>query len=187
MILLLGLAGTGKSTQGQLLAERFGWSWLSAGQILRDSGQFQETLAKGELVDYATVGEMVFASVDQHEAAGQKVVLDGYPRGSEQAQILVSRPELLKKIEVAFCLEAPRDELKRRLLLRGRADDTEAAITKRLEAGNDLVYAVIKILAEHGVTVVEIDGTGTIEEVHRRILGYLQTHGLEAATTDAAH
>lgn len=184
MILLLGLAGTGKSTQGQMLAERFGWAWLSAGQILRDSGQFQEILARGDLVDNTIVNQMVQAAVERCEAAGQKVVLDGFPRGSEQAQALVAQPELLGKIEVVFWLQASHAELKRRLLARGRADDTEAAIAKRLADGHDLVDKVIEILASHRVKVVKIDGEGTEEEVFTRIADYVRLAGLAQDVVD---
>lgn len=184
MILLLGLAGTGKSTQGQMLAERFGWAWLSAGQILRDSGQFQEILARGDLVDNTIVNQMVQADVERCEAAGQKVVLDGFPRGSEQAQALVAQPELLGEIEVVFWLQASHAELKRRLLARGRADDTEAAIAKRLADGHDLVDKVIEILAAHRVKVVKIDGEGTEEEVFTRIADYVRLAGLAQDVVD---
>lgn len=184
MILLLGLAGTGKSTQGQMLAERFGWAWLSAGQILRDSGQFQEILARGDLVDNTIVNQMVQAAVERCEAAGQKVVLDGFPRGSEQAQALVAQPELLGKIEVVFWLQASHAELKRRLLARGRADDTEAAIAKRLADGYDLVDKVIEILVAHRVKVVKIDGEGTEEEVFTRIADYVRLAGLAQDVVD---
>lgn len=37
MIILMGLAGSGKSTQGQILAKARGGVWLSAGQVLRDT------------------------------------------------------------------------------------------------------------------------------------------------------
>ena len=37
MIILMGLAGSGKSTQGQILAEERNGVWLSAGQVLRDT------------------------------------------------------------------------------------------------------------------------------------------------------
>lgn len=184
MILLLGLAGTGKSTQGQMLAERFGWAWLSAGQILRDSGQFQEILARGDLVDNTIVNQMVQAAVERCEAVGQKVVLDGFPRGSEQAQALVAQPDLLGKIEVVFWLQASHAELQRRLLARGRADDTEAAIAKRLADGHDLVDKVIEILVTHGVKVVKIDGEGTEEEVFTRIADYVRLAGLAQDVAD---
>lgn len=169
MILLLGLAGVGKSSQGQRLAAEFGWAWLSAGQILRDSGQFQAEMARGELVDDVVVGQLVLAAVNQCEAQQQKVILDGYPRGEKQAQALAAHAELFAKVEVVFCLEASRAELKRRLMQRGRADDTEEAIDKRLAAGSDLVYDVIEVLAAHGAPVEKIDGEGTREEVFERL------------------
>ena len=167
-----------------MLAERFGWAWLSAGQILRDSGQFQEILARGDLVDNTIVNQMVQAAVERCEAAGQKVVLDGFPRGGEQAQALVAQPELLGKIEVVFWLQASHAELKRRLLARGRADDTEAAIAKRLADGHDLVDKVIEILVAHRVKVVKIDGEGTEEEVFTRIADYVRLAGLAQDVVD---
>jgi adenylate kinase len=37
MIVFFGPPGAGKSVQGQLLAARQGWRWLSTGQLLRDT------------------------------------------------------------------------------------------------------------------------------------------------------
>ena len=51
MIILMGLAGSGKSTQGKMLAEETGRVWLSAGQVLRETGQFDEIMKQGVLVD----------------------------------------------------------------------------------------------------------------------------------------
>ena len=38
MIIIFGLAGSGKSTQGQLLAEKLGYVWLSVGEVIRRLG-----------------------------------------------------------------------------------------------------------------------------------------------------
>ena len=51
MIIFFGPAGSGKSTQGRIIADKYGWRWLSVGQVLRDTGEFDEILKKGELVD----------------------------------------------------------------------------------------------------------------------------------------
>lgn len=171
---MLGLAGAGKSTQGQRLADEFGWAWLSAGQILRDSGEFQEILARGELVDDKIVGRMILAAVNAQEQAGRKVILDGYPRGEEQATTFVNSPELMQKVEAIFCLEAPRAELEKRLLKRGRADDTKEAIEKRLDDGDYLVGKVITILQAAGCQVVPVDGTGTPDEVQVRLMAEVE-------------
>ena len=52
MILLFGPTGAGKSMQGQMLAVRQGWKWLSTGEMLRQSTDPEviETLKSGELV-----------------------------------------------------------------------------------------------------------------------------------------
>jgi cytidylate kinase len=52
MILLFGPTGAGKSMQGQMLAVRMGWKWLSTGQMLRESTDANviEVLKSGELV-----------------------------------------------------------------------------------------------------------------------------------------
>ena len=44
--------GAGKSVQGQMLAVRMGWKWLSTGQMLRDSKDLDviRILKSGELV-----------------------------------------------------------------------------------------------------------------------------------------
>ena len=52
MILLFGPTGAGKSMQGQMLAVRQGWKWLSTGEMLRQSTDpaVIATLKAGELV-----------------------------------------------------------------------------------------------------------------------------------------
>ena len=47
MIILFGLAGSGKTTQGKILAERHGMEWLSVGEVLRNTGRFDEILKRG--------------------------------------------------------------------------------------------------------------------------------------------
>ena len=85
MIILMGLAGSGKSTQGQKLAAATGRVWLSAGQILRDSGQFDEILSRGELVDDMLTVEIMAQAMARVVREGKNVILDGFPRDKEQA------------------------------------------------------------------------------------------------------
>ena len=59
MIILFGLAGSGKSTQGQILAKKRGMEWLSVGQVLRNTGEFDSTLKAGKLVDDDKVIELM--------------------------------------------------------------------------------------------------------------------------------
>ena len=47
MIVLFGLAGSGKGTQGRALSEIFGWRWLSVGEVIRQTGEYKELTDSG--------------------------------------------------------------------------------------------------------------------------------------------
>jgi adenylate kinase family enzyme len=53
MIILLGVTGSGKSFQGRLLADEYGYAWISSGEILRVllSGEKRQKVLSGKLLD----------------------------------------------------------------------------------------------------------------------------------------
>ena len=67
MILLFGPTGAGKSMQGQMLAVRQGWKWLSTGEMLRKSTDpaVIDTLKKGELVSDALTYQVFEKAVQE--------------------------------------------------------------------------------------------------------------------------
>lgn len=180
MIVFFGPAGAGKSMQGQILAARMDWRWLSAGQILRDTRdpEISRTIRRGELVPHEAITRIMSDAIKKAGDIDQ-IILDGFPRKLEQAQWLInSKTDHGRDIGLVVVLEVPRDELLRRLAIRGRADDTPEAIDHRLSIYRQEMYPVLGLFSQQGIPVVHIDGVGHVGEVHDRIFAELQRREL---------
>ena len=172
MIIFFGPAGAGKSVQGQMLAARNNWRWLSAGQLLRDTHDMEliREMQTGQLVEPARVNQLMGDALERAKSI-DRVVLDGYPRELSQAEWLIdSRPHHERDIAMVVVLEVPRSELLKRLEVRGRIDDTPEAIDERLRIYRTEIYPILTYLTEKGVRITHIDGTGSVGQVHDRIM-----------------
>ena len=170
MIILFGPAGSGKSTQGRTLADLYGWRWLSVGQVLRDSGEFDEIMKEGALVDDATVVRLMDKQIDFAEAEGMEIVLDGYPRDKKQTEIMLAEgSSFFDKIDGAVVLKVPVDELWSRIELRGRADDTKEALEQRFAIYEQNIDSILSLLKSKNIPIFDIDGVGEYDVVTERI------------------
>jgi len=170
MIILMGLAGSGKSTQGRKLAEATGRVWLSAGQVLRDANdpELKAVMERGELVDDMLTVKMMATKMAEIVRTGRDAILDGFPRDVEQAEWIAEN--IVEVMRLIVIIDVPKDELYKRLELRGRADDLDRdAINERFRIVEQNICTVCEILAKKGVKVRKIDGTGTPEEVFARL------------------
>jgi len=180
MIVFFGPAGAGKSVQGQLLAARNGWRWLSSGQLLRDTHDIEliKEMQTGKLVTPEKVNELMGAALKRSKNV-DRVIMDGYPRQLSQAKWLIqSQPEHDRSIQLVIVLEVPRSELLKRIEVRGRIDDTPEAVDERLRIYRTEIYPILTYLTEQGVNVAHIDGTGTVGQVHDRIMDEMVAHKL---------
>lgn len=173
MILLFGPTGAGKSMQGQMLAVRQGWKWLSTGEMLRQSNDpaVIEILKSGELVsDELTYQVFEKAVQDARDKNYPNIIVDGFPRTKEQAAWLDAyMARMGEKIDTVISLEVPEAEIMRRLEKRARMEDTPETIARRMTIYRQKMYPVLGIFAEAGVRIVHLDGVGTAGEVHDRI------------------
>jgi len=138
-LLFLGAPGAGKGTQAQLLSQANSYLHLSTGELLRKEiemntilgKQVKETINRGELVSDDLVLKIVKQNLDQDNKGW---ILDGYPRNLTQANSLNKiLLEINQPLEVVFYLDIPEEVLIQRLLLRGRKDDTEDTIRRRVD------------------------------------------------------
>lgn len=180
MIIFFGPAGAGKSVQGQILAARHGWRWLSTGQLLRDTHdpELLKKMASGELIGDETANKVVQQALLRSSDIDH-VILDGYPRELSQSEWLDSiLPEHQRSIKMVVVLEVPESEIVRRLRLRGRADDTPEAIKERLHTFRDKIYPILDHMNQQKIRIAHIDGTGTVGQVHDRIEAELEACSL---------
>ena len=180
MIIFFGPAGAGKSVQGQLLAARNDWRWLSAGQLLRDSHDIEliKHMQTGQLVDSESVNRLIGDAIARSSDIG-RLILDGFPREMSQAQWLIeNKSHHGRDIKLIIVLEVPKSELIKRLEVRGRVDDTPDAIDQRLKIYRTEIYPILTYFTEQNINIVHIDGVGMVGQVHDRIMEELEAHGL---------
>lgn len=181
MIILFGPAGSGKSTQGKILAKRYGWKWLSVGQVIRDTGKFDEITQQGALVDNEIVIDLMKKEMERAEDEGMNVILDGYPRDIEQAKWMAEN--MADEIEGAIIFEIPEEELLRRIEVRGRSDDKPEVVQERFRIFWDNIEGILPILQDAGIAVIKIDGVGDFDKITDRLAMAIESVGIEV--TDA--
>ncbi len=174
MIILFGLAGSGKGTQGKALAELFGWRTFSVGQVIRDTGEYTETVNAGKLIPDDDVIRLMNKQIEKAEAEGYDVILDGYPRDEYQAKWMMEN--MAEKIDGAVILEVPKEELYQRLALRSRDDDQDReAIDRRFEIFEQNIYSILPLLEAKNIPYERVDGVGPIEVVTDRLINVIKT------------
>ena len=185
--LFFGPPGSGKGTQKEKLEsvlqkQNKSMVVIETGQLLRDFVGEKDTLVKQLLANIMEEGGLVPSAFPistwiqklTEEKEYEHIIVDGAGRKLAEAKILI---ELLHffpdpNIHIAY-LAVPDDEVMKRLLLRGREDDKEGIIRNRLYLYKDNetgTTASINFLRDNeDVLFHEIDGVGTIEEVHQRV------------------
>ncbi len=173
MIILFGLAGSGKGTQGKALSEIFGWRWLSVGEAIRQTGGYEDIINNGGLIPDEDVIALMDKQIQKSEDEGFDVILDGYPRDKVQAEYIMNT--MADKIDGAIILEVPKDELYERLALRGRDDDKEkASINRRFEIFEQNICSILPLLEAKNIPIERIDGVGSIDEVTARLVNVVK-------------
>lgn len=182
---ILGPPGSGKGTQAELPATVLGVPHISTGELLRAEAEagtplgaeVAPLLAAGQLVPDALTEQVLERRLNAPDAA-RGALLDGYPRTVAQAQaldaLLAARDRC---IEFVLVLKVDDQTLLNRLLGRAaqqhRADDNPASIAERLDEYRQLTEPVLDHYRAAGLPIYEVDGTGTVDEVHGRIKSVL--------------
>lgn len=177
---LFGPPGAGKGTQSKFLIEKYGLSYISTGEILRQELKSESDLgleAKSIIESGGLVCDEIIVQVIEKFMLENKnskgFLFDGFPRTYIQAYILEGL--LMKLHSSLFALlniNIDDKEAIQRLLLRGklsgRADDNLTVIQNRLKAYHDKTVPVLEFYKEKG-NLVNIEGMGSISKTQDRI------------------
>lgn len=172
MIILMGVAGSGKSMQGKILADEHGYAWISTGEILRVlvTGKRRQEMLQGKLLSDEEMINLMDKVLDLIDTK-QEFVLDGFPRTVPQTDWLLKQvKEARFELSAVIHLAASEEVVQSRLLDRARPDDTKEAIAERFREYRAVTVPIIAHLKDMGARVCDIDASQDIRHVHDAIL-----------------
>ena len=179
MIIFFGPVGAGKSVQGQFLGLRQGWQWISTGHLFRASKdpEVQAILASGALMSSKKTQDLLAEVLETTRS--EEVILDGFPRKIEQAEWLVDhQADYDYTLDLAIVIDVSKEEIRKRLALRGRPEDDPSIVEKRLHIYHTEVDPILDYLASHGMPIIHIDGGKKVGEIHDAIMDELTARQL---------
>lgn len=183
--ILFGPPGAGKGTQAGAMAQKYNLRHLSTGALLRSEIEAltplgikaKELIEAGNFVPDEVVEGMIETQFNNaSEIDG--FLLDGFPRTIAQAEALDSllkrrSEEVTAVVSLMIPDEMIMERIRHRAEIEGRADDASPEIiSNRIRTYHEKTEPLIQYYKKAG-KYIEIDGVGSIEEVHDRIIASL--------------
>lgn len=179
-IFLIGPQGSGKGTQGKVLAARLGYFYWEMGAILREEAKKETPFGKkvkslidaGHLLEDEELFRVLQTELPE-VIKHKRILFDGVPRTVPQGVHLIHYLQQNAFTQfAAINIDVPTEESVKRLLERAhhefRADDTPEKITFRLNLYEQQTKPVLKFMQGIG-DLFTVDGVGSIEEITQRI------------------
>lgn len=181
VLVLIGPPGSGKGTQGKMLAAKLNYNYLSMGQAIREytktkterAQEIKKIIDGGHFIPNEWIRELFFEKIKAlPKAAG--LILDGFPRDFHQSPIL---DEMIEKYHVdgvrAIFIDVPKIKIIERLKIRetteARADDDPNVIETRFHEYDEKTFPLVSYF-EHKHKLISINGDQSVEKVQEEIL-----------------
>jgi adenylate kinase len=171
-IILIGIQGSGKSTQGIALSKKLGVPYLSTGHIFREMAKEKTPLGReiklitnaGVLISDQKTLAIVSEYLDRPEYS-KGYIIDGFPRTLNQVE------NFKNGIDKVFYIKISDKETLWRIFGRQevREDETMLAIRRRIDLFHKFTEPVVEYYRHKGI-LVEINGEQSIEAITKEIL-----------------
>ena len=175
--IFLGPPGAGKGTQAEKLSATFNLPHISTGVMLRDHVENEtdlgliakDILNKGNLVSDDLVTAMLIERIGKPDC-DNGAILDGFPRTIAQAESLEIDDLEIKNV---ILFEVNEEELVKRMLDRGREDDTEESIKVRFEVYKKETTPLVDYYNNKGV-LISVNAFGEIDDIFNEISKFMK-------------
>lgn len=175
-IILLGVQGSGKSTQGNLLSNSLNVPYLSTGQIFRQIAQEDSVLGR-EVKDLMTKGYLIpddktlkivseYLSRPEYQNG---FILDGYPRNLTQAESFPTEIDKVVYVNVTDKEALRRIEGRNKSEDQIRPDDTPEAIARRIDIFHKFTKPLLDYYKNKGI-LIEVNGEQAVPDIHKEIM-----------------
>ncbi|XP_048773176.2 adenylate kinase isoenzyme 5-like [Ostrea edulis] len=193
VVFVVGGPGSGKGTQCEKIVQKYGFTHLSTGDLLRaevKSGSprgknLVDIMEKGELVPMETVLELLRENIAAKASASKGFLIDGYPREMDQG---IKFEEQITTPKCVLYFDVSDDTMTKRLLGRaqtsGRVDDNEETIKQRLKTFHDITTPVINHYSERNM-VQKVPAEASADEVFLQVEKIFDSMSLDKAGKDS--
>eukprot|EP00927_Polykrikos_kofoidii_P072520 TRINITY_DN68624_c0_g1_i1.p1 TRINITY_DN68624_c0_g1~~TRINITY_DN68624_c0_g1_i1.p1 ORF type:complete len:1791 (+),score=282.65 TRINITY_DN68624_c0_g1_i1:195-5567(+) len=186
VVFVLGGPGAGKGTQCKNISEMFGYTHLSAGDLLREERTragskygdlIQSHIKEGKLVPADVTVNLIESAMMKHGWEGGRFLIDGFPRSFDNLdswkRIIGGRVS----VKFALYLDCSEAVMQARLLERGktsgRVDDNLESIKLRFKTFQEESKPVVERFASDGL-LRRADATQSVERVLADVTKFFQ-------------
>ncbi len=164
MIIVLGIAGAGKSTQCKALSDDGSFRWVSMSGLLKahETPEIKEYMLNGIMVP-STIAIPLIEKDLQLNGDDPEILLDGFPRTLDQTGEFLHDEATPPRLVLHLNLHE--EEALRRLELRGRNDDTPEAIHSRFMVYHETIDPILDSFKSRGIPVIDIDASPAPEAI----------------------
>lgn len=185
-IVLLGVQGSGKGTQAEIMAKRYNLASFEMGNEFRTLAEKNSPLGhkiktiidNGKLVPTQIVIQ-VLESFLEKIPINRPVIFDGIPRNQKQQKAFNKLMKAQNRDFLVVNIGIPEEETMKRLTLRSRHDDTPDIIKQRTQIFLENTQPVIQNYRQKNL-VIEINGNQKIatvaKEIHQHLDSYFLKH-----------